>query len=425
MSNKILTFSVAAYNVEDYLGKTLQSIADVAEQLNQIEVLIIDDGSTDRTAQIARQYVERWPDTFTLISKENGGHGSTLNYGIKYARGKYFKMLDGDDWVDTPHMKAFLSFLESSAADLVLTPYKSISMKDDTEEIIMRHSLSEGRLYELESRDAKRIEPVHSHEVTVRTSCLQKNGARILEKCFYTDDEYVFFSCLFSKTVCFYKSTITCYRLGRAGQSVSDESIKRNWLDPSKVVKDIMDRYYLQILKSDENLKELLYSILGRTCQFQCGIFLRLSDQPDTVAQSRIFLNDIRKKACDFADYLEREYWTVSYLKLLLDCRDRGEGEAGIYIWGCGNIGKHTLGFIGGENVLGFIDNDLTKQGKETAGKKVYALEEVTTLTDHADYFIAVKNGAGDIYQQLRSAGIQEEQIIWVHDKALPRDKTF
>lgn len=417
MSNKILTFSVAAYNVEDYLEKTLQSIADASDQLNQIEVLIIDDGSTDRTVEIAEQYVDRWPDTFALISKENGGHGSTLNYGIKYAHGKYFKMLDGDDWVETSHMREFLSFLESSSADLVLSPYKRVYVQDGTEDSIMRHSLVEDQLYELESCDAKRIEPVHATEVTVRTSCLRRNGAHILEKSFYTDDEYVLLSCLFSKTVCLHKSTIYCYRIGREGQSVGEEGINRNWLDPSKVVKDIIDRYYLQISKTDENLKELLYSILGRTCQFQCGIFLRLSDHPDAIAQSRLFLSDIREYACDFADYLEREYWKVSYLRLLLDYRDSREGNAEIYIWGCGNIGQHTLHFIGGESVLGFIDNDITKQGKNMAGKKVYALEDVSALADHAEYIISVKNSANDIYQQLRRAGVQAERIIWVHDR--------
>ena len=97
---KILTISIAAYNVEKYIDRTLSSLND-PRFLDDIEVLIIDDGSSDNTKQIALEYEASAPDTFHYISKENGGHGSTINCGIRFATGKYFRVIDGDDWVDT------------------------------------------------------------------------------------------------------------------------------------------------------------------------------------------------------------------------------------------------------------------------------------------------------------------------------------
>lgn len=97
---KILTVTIPSYNVEKYLRQTLDSFL-AEEILEEIEVLIVDDGSKDGTAAIGKEYEKNYPGTFRVISKENGGHGSTINRGIQEAKGQYFKVVDGDDWVNT------------------------------------------------------------------------------------------------------------------------------------------------------------------------------------------------------------------------------------------------------------------------------------------------------------------------------------
>lgn len=110
MSNKILTISVAAYNVEKTLSKTLDSFND-SRIYDDVEVLIIDDGSKDKTKDIAEKYEKLVPQMFKYIKKSNGGHGSTINKGITLATGKYFKVIDGDDWVDTDSLIKFVEKL--------------------------------------------------------------------------------------------------------------------------------------------------------------------------------------------------------------------------------------------------------------------------------------------------------------------------
>ena len=96
---KILTVVVPAYNIETYVKQCLDSFVQ-KEILDDIEVLVINDGSKDRTVELAEAYVRKYPETFRVINKENGGHGSTINRGIKEASGRYFKVVDGDDWVE-------------------------------------------------------------------------------------------------------------------------------------------------------------------------------------------------------------------------------------------------------------------------------------------------------------------------------------
>ena len=95
---KVLTVVIPSFNVEKYLRQTLESLRN-EEILEDVEVLIVDDGSTDGTAKIGKEYEKRYPQTYRVISKTNGGHGSTINCGIEQSRGTFFKVVDGDDWV--------------------------------------------------------------------------------------------------------------------------------------------------------------------------------------------------------------------------------------------------------------------------------------------------------------------------------------
>ena len=105
--NKTLTVSIASYNVEKFLRETLDSLCS-PDIIEDIEVIIVNDGSKDSTVSIAREYVKKYPESFILIDKENGGYGSTINSSLSIANGKYFRILDGDDWVDTNEFSLFV-----------------------------------------------------------------------------------------------------------------------------------------------------------------------------------------------------------------------------------------------------------------------------------------------------------------------------
>ena len=129
--DKTLTVVVPSYNVEKYLDQTLTSFINEAV-MEEVEVLIVDDGSKDKTAQIGHSYEQKYPETFRVISKENGGHGSTINTGIAQARGKYFTVVDGDDWVDKEGFATLVTVLRDCTEDYILTRYHEVD--DQTKE---------------------------------------------------------------------------------------------------------------------------------------------------------------------------------------------------------------------------------------------------------------------------------------------------
>lgn len=115
----LLTIAVPSYNAEAYLERCLTSMAD-PRFVNRLEVIVVDDGSKDSTPDIARAFIEKWPGIFRLISKPNGGHGSAVNAGIDNASGKYFRIVDADDWVNTDSLADLLDCMEKVSPDLFI-----------------------------------------------------------------------------------------------------------------------------------------------------------------------------------------------------------------------------------------------------------------------------------------------------------------
>lgn len=116
--SKVLTITIPAYNVEKYMDEVLPTF--LAESImDKIEILIVNDGSKDKTSEIGKRYEAQYPGVIKLVDKENGGHGSTINKGIELATGKYFKVVDGDDWVDTDAFITYVTMLEKLDTDAV------------------------------------------------------------------------------------------------------------------------------------------------------------------------------------------------------------------------------------------------------------------------------------------------------------------
>ena len=111
---KLLTVTIPSYNSEDYMENAVKSLLGSRDD---VEIIIVDDGSTDRTGAIGDALEEEYPDVIRCIHQENGGHGEAVNTGIRYATGQYFKVLDSDDWFDPDALKQVIRTLKSFEAD--------------------------------------------------------------------------------------------------------------------------------------------------------------------------------------------------------------------------------------------------------------------------------------------------------------------
>ena len=105
---KLLTIAIPCYNSQDYMEKCVQSLLPGGEE---VEILIVDDGSKDRTAEIADRLEKEHSGIVRAIHQENGGHGEAVNTGIANATGKYFKVVDSDDWVNESAYQQILNLI--------------------------------------------------------------------------------------------------------------------------------------------------------------------------------------------------------------------------------------------------------------------------------------------------------------------------
>ena len=227
---KILTVVIPSYNVERFLRQTLESFVGESV-LEDIEVLVVDDGSKDRTALIGKEFEKQYPGTFRVISKENGGHGSTINRGIEECAGKYFKVVDGDDWVNTPDFKALVEKLKDCDADYVVTNYYEVNDKTgektarDFRELLNQEDGKSGR-WTFEEMASKTQLPMHA--LVIRSSILKENRIRLDEHCFYVDVEYILYPLPYVEKVAYFDLYVYMYRLALATQSVSMEGYRRH-----------------------------------------------------------------------------------------------------------------------------------------------------------------------------------------------------
>ncbi len=233
--NKLLTISIAAFNVENYIAGALDSLLD-NNDAELLEILVEDDGGTDRTAEIVKDYQEKYPEIVKLVHKENGGYGSTINKSLELATGKYFKQLDGDDWFETSNFAAFINQLKSTDADLIYTPIKNFYEVTNTTEINDRLAGVATGCYPLEEVLPKIENHLFlMHTFTYKTSVLRDNAIKITEHCFYTDTEFALLPLMFSNDILILHNPLYVYRIGREGQSVSLVGREKHYEDHMRV----------------------------------------------------------------------------------------------------------------------------------------------------------------------------------------------
>lgn len=260
----VLTVAMPCYNVARYLERGLASFDD-ARLEGLVELIVVDDGSTDTTASIAQAFVERRPQVFRLISKPNGGHGSAVNAGLAQACGTYFRVVDGDDWVDTDELVRFAQLLAQATSDLVVDVKTEVDMATMSPHVFpLPAELAQGGSCDLESvcmLDA--FAPnVMIHTLTARVAYLRSISLHLLEKTFYEDLEFVVKATLDAADVEFVDTRVYQYLVGNASQSVADEGYVRRWDDHTRVCEEL-----LALLSArKDNLSPIRLAYLQRRC---------------------------------------------------------------------------------------------------------------------------------------------------------------
>lgn len=294
---KLLTISIAAYNAEKYLEKCLSSIFKAERAKQYCDVIIVNDGSTDSTWEIAESYYARYPESIQLVYQKNAGYGSTVNESIKRAQGKYFRLLDADDWVVSKNLDNLLEDLASVESDCIISPY--FQYVEDERSVISVDDICKTNFGNLSEINFTRKQ-ITMHSLIFRTDIL-KNTIKLDTRILYTDTEFVVQAMSVSKTFFLYDFPIYCYRLGREGQSCDYKQVAKHLNDLAVVIKSVSDVYRnVQIRFQKEFISRQL---LGAYGQYFNALFA-----------SHNFSYSFFREKYDYFRSINKEVW-ISFVK--------------------------------------------------------------------------------------------------------------
>lgn len=251
---KILSIIIPSYNMEKYLDRCLSSLIVNDDKMAQLEVLILNDGSKDKTSEIGHKYEFRFPGTFRVIDKENGHYGSCVNRGLDEAQGTFVKILDADDSLDTAVFSAFLSFLttdEASQADMILSDYAYVDNQVNLDKEI--HYSSHDDLFPLDHLTQYDEYVWFIHGITYRTSILKENHYKQTEGIPYTDLEWSILPLVHIKNILKFDGVLYLYTIGREGQSVSPDEHKKNLHRELQIKRNIIQYLPISIVEGDDS----------------------------------------------------------------------------------------------------------------------------------------------------------------------------
>ncbi|MBE7081763.1 MAG: glycosyltransferase family 2 protein [Clostridiales bacterium] len=299
---KLITFAIPCYNSAEYMGKCIDSLLKAGEDA---EILIVNDGSTkDNTAEIADKYQSEYPNICKAIHKENGGHGSAVNEGIKNATGKYYKVVDSDDWVDEEALKKVMETIRSfegkeEVPDAILTNYVYEHTYTNTQRVVhYRKKLPKDRLFNFEESKKFGVgQFLAMHSVIYRTQILKDINLELPKHTFYVDNIFVYTPLPFIEK--FYYLDVDLYRyfIGREDQSVNIKNqIKRND-QMLRVAKIMVSKYNVAELKKERPklchyMKEYSYIIVVLS-----SIFLILEGTPEALAKKKELWQYLKENA--------------------------------------------------------------------------------------------------------------------------------
>ena len=280
----LLTITIPSYNASKFLQKCLLSLLK-SKYLGKLEILIINDGSKDNTKDIGLYFENLLNNDVRkivrLIDKENGGHGSGINKGIELANGKYFRVIDSDDWVDTDQLDSYIEKLQYETADEVLTDYcEARTFEDKPVPKETFKFMNEDVIYNVNDICSGvygfRVWGPSLPTATYKLDLLRKTNFKLPEHMFYVDMLYNAYSIININTIKKYSENIYRYFIGNVGQSVSQAGMMKNHMHHENVILKLMDIISNDSRVTPEKKEYMLHMLLLPMVVVQYHIYLDL-----------------------------------------------------------------------------------------------------------------------------------------------------
>ena len=298
--DKILSFIIPCYNSIDYMDRCIQSILDGIYCSGDVEIIIVDDGSTDGTPEHADELVEAHPSFIKVVHQENGGHGMAILGGLEKASGTFIKIVDSDDWVNQFALGKLLEEMRQTERDgkhidLFVTNYTyehTESGKSNT--VKYRHILPRNKIFEW--KDIKRFPPTQNllmHSLCYRAEVLRDGGIPLPAHTFYVDSIYAWVPLPRCRNICYLDLNLYHYFIGREDQSVNEKVMAGRIDQQRRVTRIMMGAYHPYDDVHPRQLRRYMvnYFVIMMTI---CTIFSYMSEQPDALEELDVLWDDLK-----------------------------------------------------------------------------------------------------------------------------------
>lgn len=277
---KLISFAIPSYNSENYLHHCVDTILSGGED---VEIIIVNDGSKDGTAAIADEYAAKYPTIVKAVHKPNGGHGSGVNRGLQEATGLYYKVVDSDDWVDEKALATVISTIKGHIEkgiepDMYLTNFVYDHAQDNTQYVRQwRKNFPVNQFCTW--NDVKSFhgsEVILMHNVMFKTEVVRASGTVLPEHTFYVDNYFAFRPLPLLKSIFYLDVDLYHYFIGRDDQSVNIKNMTKRYDQQIRVMRYMLDSYsYEEIDKFVPPLRNYvlhaLSAIMCNTIMFCCS----------------------------------------------------------------------------------------------------------------------------------------------------------
>jgi glycosyltransferase involved in cell wall biosynthesis len=241
---KLLSVVIPVYEVEPYIRQCLSSLLVPETQRQLMDVVIINDGTKDNSARIAREYEVAYPGIFRVFDQENRGHGGAWNHGTELATGKYLYYLDSDDWFDTEEFGSLITYLERVDVDMVLMDRTICRVQENREEQVVLRNMIPGKVYDADVYDwlysGNGSNITYAHNTVYRSEMMRRYLPLFCEKVMYDDILLQVMPIMVARNFVYTPLNVYRYRSGRPGQSYDPAVRIVRFGDVTTVVKHLL-----------------------------------------------------------------------------------------------------------------------------------------------------------------------------------------
>ena len=305
---KYISFAIPCYNSEAYMEHAVESILPGGEA---VEIIIVNDGSSDRTSEIAHEYAEKYPDIVKAVDKENGGHGDAVNSGLSNAQGKYFKVVDSDDWVDEEALHKILKLLrdleeDDEEVDMLVSNYVYEKVGVTHKRCVhYRNVLPKDEIFRWDDIGHFRLDQyILMHSVIYRTAMLQLSQMRLPKHTFYVDNIYVYYPLPHVRKIYYLDVDFYRYFIGREDQSVNEKNMIARVDQQIFVTKSMIEMYQLRSVTS-RKLRQYMINYLAIMMTVSSILLIR-SKKEENLEKKKELWKYLKKK--DVKTYMKIRY---------------------------------------------------------------------------------------------------------------------